>query len=95
MTTEHRPPSRAIALPTIHLNGTGARNLLAQYLAAAKALREASEALRAAAPHARDYYPQGDDAYWVARHEHDERVAAVSRVADDIDRLVQHTFHHT
>lgn len=53
-------------LPSIHLNGTAGADLLAGYREAHEALTRAITAVSAAAPHGRDYYPQGDDAIRVA-----------------------------
>jgi sucrose-6-phosphate hydrolase SacC (GH32 family) len=47
------------ALPTIHLNGTGARSLADEYHAVYQAIDRASDALAAATCNARDFYPQG------------------------------------
>lgn len=63
--------------PTIHLNGTSASELVDTHEAAARALREALRALEGAAPNARDYYPQGPDAYTQAKWAHCQRVASV------------------
>jgi len=49
-------------MPTIHINGTSAKELLEQLRNASVAVREARGALQQAAPHGRDYYPQGHDA---------------------------------
>ncbi len=57
-------------LPSIHLNGTSAEQLLEQACEAGNAVRAAIVALEAAGPNARDYYPQGDDAFTRARAEH-------------------------
>ena len=51
------------ALPTIHLNGTGADTLHKEYSSLANAVRSAKVALADATCNARDFYPQ-DAAVW-------------------------------
>ncbi len=77
-------------LPTIHRNGTSADALLEQARAAGDALREALDALQGAAPNARDYYPQGPDAYRAAEAEHAARIGALRRVLADMQALAEH-----
>lgn len=76
--------------PTIHLNGTGAQDLLDQYRTAMEALQAASEAHANASPNARDYYPQGGDAYTTARREHDSRAERLEAISDEITELAIH-----
>jgi hypothetical protein len=57
-------------VPSVHLNGTAGDDLLDQQLAAMRALRSAHEALRAAAPNGRDFYPQGPEAFSAAQDDH-------------------------
>ena len=47
-----------VTLPTIHLNGTGAANLEAEYRAVRQAVDEATRLLEQATCNARDFYPQ-------------------------------------
>jgi len=49
-------------IPTVHLNGTSGQDLLEQQQAILDALRAVREAMMAATPNGRDYYPQGEDA---------------------------------
>ena len=46
-------------LPTIHLNGTGAKTLMADYEAARNALMDFREKFRAIEFNSRDYYVDG------------------------------------
>jgi len=64
-------------IPTIHLNGTGATTLRDEYAAAYDAIGKAVDALVAATCNARDFYPQGTDAYYKAR---DERAEAFDKL---------------
>lgn len=68
--------------PTIHLNGSGAANLLADYRHGAAALRDALD--RLPVPHARDYYVQGDDAYLLARKAHERHAEALRTVYNEL-----------
>lgn len=54
-------------IPTVHLNGTSGQDLLEQQQAVLDALRAVREAMVAAMPNGRDYYPQGEDAIGEAR----------------------------
>lgn len=63
--------------PTVHTNGTSREELLQQALDASAALKMARAAMQAAAPHGRDYYVQGMDAYADARKEHEARIQAL------------------
>jgi hypothetical protein len=69
----------AYALPTIHLNGTGAKSLADEYHAVYHAIDRASDALAAATCNARDFYPQGDAAWQQAR---DERAEMFRKLAE-------------
>lgn len=59
-------------LPTIHLNGTGARTLLDEYTALAEAIESATTALERCTCNARDFYPQSREAWERARTERSE-----------------------
>jgi hypothetical protein len=69
-------------LPTIHLNGTGAETLRAEYEALFEALQAAEARLLAATCNGRDFYPQGPDAYCVARCERAEMFAKLREIMD-------------
>jgi len=71
-----------LTYPTVHLNGTGKEALLAQNRAVYDALYETLVAMRGAQPHARDFYPQGPEAYKAARDEHVARLTALETVLD-------------
>lgn len=49
-----------LVFPTIHMNGTSKKDLYDGYLSAYTALSAAKNALRATAPHQRDYYVSPD-----------------------------------
>ncbi len=75
--------------PTIHLNGTGKDALLDQATDACDALESALEAMSAAAPNGRDYYPQGPAAIGEAMREQEGRIAAVRSVLSQYRALAE------
>lgn len=77
-------------LLTIHLNGSDPQVLLNGLETAASALSKAWDALQAVAPHGRDYYPQGAEAFTFAQREHIERQVALQKVHNDIEALTWH-----
>lgn len=75
-----------VTVPVVHLNGTSVTDLLAQYRAAATALQVAIDAVIAAAPHARDYYPVGT---WPqAQEEFDRRLGQLRAIRTDVEMIV-------
>lgn len=79
------PTAPAYTLPTIHLNGTGAKSLTAEYHEVYKAIDRACEALAAATCNARDFYVQGNnwqDAYQQAIKERAEALQKLKEVQD-------------
>lgn len=77
-------------MPTVHMNGTGKETLLNDHVDAMAAIRGAMEALRKAAPNARDYYVQGDDAYTKAREEYSARQQKLADVLDELEVIASH-----
>lgn len=71
-----------LALPTIHLNGTGAQSLQAEYEAVRLAAESAIEALENATCNGRDFYPQPDAAWKQARAEREAAFAMLQQVVD-------------
>jgi hypothetical protein len=71
-------------IPTVHLNGTGKKNLLAELEVAYAAMDSAIDALRQVTVHGRDYYVQGEHAYGQARTEMDVRLAALAKVREEM-----------
>lgn len=76
--------------PTIHLNGTSRKALHHGYREAALAVKRAIDATAETYPNARDYYPQGDEAFYAARQEHEERVRLLAVVHGQLLDLVYH-----
>lgn len=71
-------------IPTVHLNGTSREALVAQLRQAGTALLAARHALENAAPHGRDYYPQGDEAIVQATAEHRSRLRRIDAIYEEI-----------
>ena len=76
-------------IPTIHLNGTSKDELLDQTLTAADAINVAIRALVNASPNARDYYPQGNGAYGIARDEHLSRLNRLQDVLQELSDIAE------
>jgi hypothetical protein len=77
----------ALALPTIHLNGTSAQSLLDDTCDAAFTVKTAIDALARTAPNGRDYYLQGDDAMVIASGQHAERMARLRSVYAELQQI--------
>lgn len=76
--------------PTLHTGGTSKRALEEGYVNVGHAVRAAIKALEDAEPNGRDYYPQGPNAYSVARREHVARLAALDAIYRDMEALLEH-----
>jgi hypothetical protein len=74
-----------VTLPTIHLNGTGANGLEAEYRAVRLAIYDAVLALETATCNARDFYPQGPGAYEKARAERQQAFNNLQQVSDYVE----------
>jgi hypothetical protein len=76
-------------IPTIHLSGTSADELFRQVAEAGGALRRALDAMTAAEPHGRDYYPQGPAALPAALREHRNRIELVRAILAEYQQLAE------
>jgi hypothetical protein len=76
-----------ITAPTVHLNGTGYKDLWAGYEAAYDAVRAAQDALAKIEFNSRDYYVQGPDAWSKALEHRIEQRNALGQVEE---YLLQH-----
>lgn len=78
MRTQEKEPDYRLETPTVHLNGTSISGLISQYRESYAALGRASEVMRQAAPHMRDYYilgePKASIAFKRAQHQHQSRL---------------------
>jgi hypothetical protein len=71
--------------PTVHLNGTSGPELLQQTMDSLKAIRLAQQILQNNAPHSRDYYVQGPDAWRQANDGHVARMLDLNRMATEFE----------
>jgi len=78
-----------VMVPSIHLNGTSREDLVKQLLDANLALIKAIEAVRHAAPHGRDYYPQGPEAITKAMAEHKSRLRRLGEVRTELNQIAE------
>jgi hypothetical protein len=79
-----------LAMPSVHLNGTGKQSLLLAYRAAITAVNLAIDTVQDTAPHGRDYYVQKDNPIAAAIIEHAERLAKLHRVRQELEALAIH-----
>ena len=75
-------------IPTVHLNGTSGQDLLEQQQAVLDALLAVREAMMAATPNARDYYPQGEDAFGEAREAFRKQYHIIGDLILDFDAVM-------
>lgn len=77
--------------PMIHMNGSGALNLLAHYDKVRQCLYDALQDMAFNRPHMRDYYPlpNADEAFKIARDEHQARMTAIHGILDDYEALIR------
>lgn len=79
-------------LPTIHSNGTSLNTLIDGYDAIDEALYRLYLKWSEVEFNARDYYPQGPDAYIQARDERQQHAAKIQEVRAYIDGIRQHLY---
>lgn len=76
-------------IPTIHLNGSSGESLRNDMRVALRAVHAAIDAVCEAAPNARDYYVQGDEAWRAASAEHAERLNKLHAVYGELNEIYQ------
>ncbi len=79
-----------MTFPTVHLNGTSARDLLNDVCKQLNALNAALEVMAATGPNARDYYPQGSMAFPLARQEHSDRMDKIRMVIAEVGQTAEY-----
>lgn len=78
-------------LPTLHLNGSSRDNLKLPLYAAVNHIYDAIRELNGEGePNARDYYPQGPDAYALAQQQHTDRLLKLKSVRAELCILIAH-----
>jgi hypothetical protein len=83
-------PTPAVTLPTIHLNGTGAANLEAEYRAVREAVDKTTRLLEQATCNARDFYPQEPGAWQRAQDERTEAFRLLRLVSNYAEQWEVH-----
>ena len=81
---------KTLTLPTVHMNGTGARSLTEQYLQAANAVTLAIQDCQQSAPNGRDYYVQDGETLPIAGEEHWDRIQRLESVREELNVLALH-----
>ena len=82
-------------LPVIHLNGTGAAPLTAEYEDAYRALQTAQSKLAEATCHPRDFYPLGDQVWLQAREEREIALRKLRDVKEYIGDWANHCSNYS
>jgi hypothetical protein len=77
-------------LPSVHLNGTGRKTLLADYQAAYEKVIEFRDAFRSIEFNARDYYVQSPTAFSEARTQRDSQLNAIGRLMGYLEAHLIH-----
>jgi hypothetical protein len=77
-------------LPSIHLNGTGRKMLTDDYGVAYRTLQAAIRAFQSIEFNARDYYPQGVDAFHRARSQRDVQLHHLAEVQRYLEAHLMH-----
>lgn len=75
-------------VPMIHRNGTSKDELKIGLMNVSNALHDAERLLRAATPHGRDYYLQGNEALKKAILEHEFRLSRIGSIQAEIDTMM-------
>lgn len=78
-------PDEPLTMPTLHLNGSGYRNLDKQYREALTKIEEAYDSIPV--PHARDYYVQDDGAFERARDQFQKRSENLMAVRNELHEI--------
>ena len=75
--------------PIVHLDGTSRDELQRQYTGVILALGVAQDALKATAPHGRDYYVQPEGTYQQARKEYAVRASRLHAVEMELQDILE------
>jgi len=80
-----------LIVPHVHLNGTGRQTLIDDRNAAWWKVIEAYEALKACAPHMRDFYPleNGTQVWQAAEDQHRRRLEVLTDLADELEEELE------
>ena len=81
-------------LPTIHLNGSNAGDMLEGLMEALVSLKVAIEQVGKNGPNGRDYYPQSPGAINAAIEEHESRLQRLRGVLNELETIALHVSRH-
>lgn len=81
-----------IALPTIHLNGTGRDSLREENQRALDSIRLAMAHFQGITCHGRDYYPQGDAMLYKAQRERSAHFQKLEEVLAFLEAHQEHLY---
>lgn len=81
---------RSYTLPSIHLNGTGKATLKEETHRAYRSVCDTLDVFCDITCNARDYYPQGPDAYTRARQERDEALEHFGAIKQYLEAHLLH-----
>jgi hypothetical protein len=76
--------------PTIHLNGTSPERLFEDYHKASLAVNAAIDALADIEFHSRDYYPQDNKAFELARAQRVEQFTKLREIRDELRDVAEY-----
>jgi len=79
-----------LVTPTVHLNGSGFRNLDEQYREGVQAVEDAIQKLPV--PHGRDYYVQDDGAYEKARAQFEGQLKKLHEVKEELTEILRSVY---
>lgn len=79
---------KTVMTPTLHLNGSSPEHLKEELREAIGSLGRALAVMGVNGPNARDYYVKGEDAFGVARREHDERLRVIRGVLAEYEQIL-------
>jgi hypothetical protein len=79
-----------VILPTIHMNGTAACDLIEDLTRASASIYQAILDVQRAGPNARDYYPQGENAIYSANRDHASRLGRLGAVRQELEDIIEH-----
>ena len=75
--------------PTIHSNGTSAKDLTSNFCNIYEQVDELMKALREGMPHGRDYYPQGPQVINEAQQEFRDKLKFLEKMKEEIQTVVE------
>jgi hypothetical protein len=78
-----------IVIPAVNINGTSRAELVEQQLTARHALDAAMLAMKAAAPHGRDYQTVDQSVFRIARAEHGRRLQAIVALMSEYQQMAE------